>query len=123
MNQQELEDARVLVYEPYGPERAGSLTRGGITGQVEGDGSDRGNFTTQGAIPMPYSYMADIQIRSKKTAADIRVFQLWRYDQSGEQLFANRYSNLSGGLRFLFVDQTGSGDFVLDSSNTRLRGD
>lgn len=103
MSHRELEDARILVYERYGAERPGTVSRS--------------------LIPMPYSYLGEVNIRSKKTTADSRVFQLWRYDHSGEQLFPNRYSGLTGGLRFLFVDRTGLGDFVLDATNTTLMGD
>ena len=119
-NQQELEDARVMVQERYAPERIGSMVRG--RDRNDG-GQDRGNYTTFGAIPMPYSYMADVNIRAKKTAADVRVFQLWHYDHSGHQLFPNIYSGWTGGLRFLFVDRSGRGDFVLDATNTWLRGE
>lgn len=120
MNHHELEDARVLVYERYGPQRSGSLVRGG---GLLSEGVRGGNVTTLGSIPMPYSYLADVNIRAKKTAADTRVFQLWRYDDAGQQLFPNIYSGKGGGLRFLFLDRTGRGDFVLDSTNTRLLGD
>jgi hypothetical protein len=33
------------------------------------------------------------------------------------------YSGWTGGLRFLFVDRSGKGDFVLDATNTWLRGE
>ena len=103
MNERELEDARVMVYERYAPERAGT--------------------TAKSIIGMPFSHVANAEIRAKKTAASVRVFQLWRYDHAGKQLFPNFYSDMGGGLRFLFVDRSGLGDFVLDASNTMLRGD
>lgn len=120
MNHQDLEDARVLVYERYAPERLGSSTRAADPGIGNPQGV---NLTTEGAIPMPYSYRADVNIRSRKTAADSRVFQLWRYDLAGEPLFENQYSSHAGGLRFLFVDRNGLGDFVLDSTNAWIMGD
>jgi GWxTD domain-containing protein len=120
MNHHDLEDARVLVYERYAPERVGSTTRAVDPGL----GSPHSpNTTTLGAIPMPYSYMADVNIRSRKTAADSRVFQLWSYDLSGKPLFENQYSSQAGGLRFLFVDRNGLGDWVLDSTNAWIMGD
>ncbi len=120
LNHQDLEDARVLVNQRYAPERQGFTTR--VYNPSTGSGA-RVNFTTEGAIPMPYSYTADVNIRSKKTAVDTRVFQLWRYDQGGRPLFTNQYSSLSGGLRFLFVDKYGHGDFVLDATNATQLGD
>jgi len=125
MNELDLEDARVLVFERYAPERLGSTVKGmGVDlHTADPNVSYRGNYTQLGAIPMPYSYMADIDIRANKTAADTRTFQLWRYDDAGRQLFPNTYSGQGGGLRFLFVDRTGQGDFVLDSDNARIMGD
>ncbi|HOX26745.1 MAG TPA: GWxTD domain-containing protein [Candidatus Krumholzibacteria bacterium] len=123
MNEKDLEDARVLVYERYAPERLGSTVKSGDPHLHEGFSVMRGNYTVIGAIPMPYSYMADVDIRAHKTAADTRTFQLWQYDDAGRQLFPNQYSDHGGGLRFLFVDRTGQGEFVLESDNVRLMGD
>ena len=120
MNHQDLEDARIMVYERYAPERTGSGSRAfdGALGNPT-----QGNVAFQGPIAMPYSYLADVNIRSKKTAVDSRVFQLWRYDQAGKSLFENQYSDLGGGLRFLFVDKHGMGTFVLDATNAWIMGD
>jgi GWxTD domain-containing protein len=120
MNHQDLEDARIMVYERYAPERTGSGSRAfdGALGNPT-----QGNVAFQGPIAMPYSYLADVNIRSKKTAVDSRVFQLWRYDNAGRSLFENQYSDLGGGLRFLFVDKHGMGTFVLDATNAWIMGD
>ncbi len=117
LNVGSLEDARIMVYERYAPERQGQMVRGGV---MDSPQDLTGEFS--GAIPMPYSYLADKDIRAHKTAADTRTFQLWRYEDDGDQLFLNSYSGQGGGLRFLFVDKTGTGEYVLDSDNTRLEG-
>ena len=117
LNRGALEDARIMVYQRYAPERVGEMVRGGV---MDSPQDLTGEFG--GAIPMPYSYLADKDIRANKTAADTRTFQLWRYDDGGDQLFLNSYSGQGGGLRFLFVDKTGDGRYVLDSDNTRLEG-
>ncbi len=117
LNRNALEDARIMVYQRYAPERVGEMVRGGA---LDSPQDLTGEFS--GAIPMPYSYLADKDIRANKTAAGTRTFQLWRYDDAGDQLFLNSYSGQGGGLRFLFVDKTGDGRYVLDSDNTRLEG-
>jgi GWxTD domain-containing protein len=118
VNENALEDARVQVYERYAPVREGEFMRGGVQGNP---GDQTGIFS--GPMPMPYSYMGEKDIRANKTGADSGRFQLWSYDDRGDQLFLNPYSGAGGGLRFLFVDKRGLGRYVLDSDNVRLEGD
>lgn len=122
MNEQDLNDARIMVYERYAPERQGSTVRGRNIHSSEDVLPSRGNYPG-GSIPMPYSYMADKEIVAKVAAVDTRSFELWRYDDAGYGLFLNSYTGMSGGLRFLFLDKTGKGDYVLDSDNARFKGD
>ena len=123
MNDQDLNDARIMVYDRYAPERLGSSVRGKNIHSSEEVMTSRGRYAGVGAIPMPYSYLADKDIKANLTASGTRAFQLWRYDDGGDGLFLNSYTGMGGGLRFLFVDKTGKGDYVLDSDNSRFRGD
>jgi len=68
---------------------------------------------------VPHTYMGDIIASSSRMSDNSRSFLLWRYDEAGEQLFRNSYSGRSGGLRFLFIDRTGLGDYKLDATNVR----
>jgi len=120
MNERDLEDARVQVYQRYGLERTGSMTRGR---DPQASFDNWVGPSPRDPIPLPYSYLADRNIQSRRTAADSRVFQLWRYNHAGTSLFPNTYSRHGGGMTFLFVDKTGLGDFVLDSSNAFMLGD
>jgi GWxTD domain-containing protein len=122
MNEEDLNDARIMVYERYAPERPGSTAKDGAQGTLYYNVFTR-SYQGAGYIPLPYSYLADKNIKAKVTSPDTRRFELWRYDDGGDQLFLNSYTGQGQGLRFLFVDKTGRGDYVLDSDNTRLTGD
>ncbi len=123
LNEQDLNDARIMVYERYAPERLGNSVKGSSIYGTDGEfTTERANMGT-GVIPMPYSYMADTNIRANVTAVDTRTFVLWRYDGGGDHLFPNSYEGQGQGLRFLFVDKFGNGEYVIDSDNTRLMGD
>jgi GWxTD domain-containing protein len=119
MNERELEDARIMLYERYAPEREGTMSKGVNIN----DGAGYSPYRQVGGVPMPYSSTAELDVQRHYTAANSRVFQLWRYDDGGDQLFPNSYSGQGDGLRFLFVDQTGTGRFVLEGQNARMMGD
>lgn len=123
MNEDDLNDARIMVYERYAPERLGEWAKDPGVASAENFGVYTRSYQGAGAIAMPYSYLADKNIKAKITAPDTRRFELWRYDDGGEQLFLNSYTGQGHGLRFLFLDKTGRGDYVLDLDNTRLMGD
>jgi len=122
MNDQDLNDARILVYERYAPERLGSTVKEGSATPAGSLNPYAATYQGTGIIPLPYSYLADKDIRSKALRPDTAVFELWRYDDGGTQLFPNTYSGRGHGLRFLFLDKTGYGKYVLDADNTRLMG-
>ncbi len=123
MNEDDLNDARIMVYERYAPERMGATVKDPGLVSAQNYGVYTRSYQGAGVIPMPYSYMADKNIKAKVTAPDTRRYELWRYDDGGTQLFLNSYSGQGQGLRFLFLDKNGRGDFVMDSDNTRLMGD
>jgi len=122
MNEQDLNDARILVYERYAPERLGATVKEGSATLAGSQIPHASTYQGTGVIPLPYSYLADQNIRSKALRPDTAVFELWRYDDGGTQLFPNTYSGQGHGLRFLFLDKTGHGQYVLDADNTRLMG-
>ncbi|MFO7654547.1 MAG: GWxTD domain-containing protein [Candidatus Krumholzibacteriia bacterium] len=114
LNEDELDDARVKVFDRYAPDREGSAAKGGDPGGTEGANP----YSRVGGFSMPYSRLAEKEMLARRTSpARLQGFELWRYDQAGDQLFRNKYTDRKLGLRFLFVDRTGSGDFVLESSN------
>jgi GWxTD domain-containing protein len=123
MNEDDLNDARILVFERYAAERLGSTAKAGSAVPVGQTGIYRRSYHGDGVIPLPYSYLADQNIKRKVNSPDSRVFELWRYEDGGDQIFPNSYTGQGQGLRFLFLDKTGAGDFVLDSDNTRFIGD
>lgn len=99
MNSTDQDDARVKVYKSNAPDRPGTWAK-------------------DESLPMPHSYNAAKEIAVKQTSPTRYFgFELWRYKGGGRELFANAYS--AGGLekRFLFVDQTGAGEYTLESSN------
>ena len=122
MNDQDLNDARILVYERYAPERLGATVKEGSASPAGGQIPYVSSYQGSGVIPLPYSYLADRNIRAKANSPDTGVFELWRYEDGGAQLFPNTFSGQGHGLRFLFLDKTGQGKYVLDSDNSRLMG-
>ena len=116
MNSGDLDDARVKVFDRYAPDRESVMAKGTIT-QQEVAPHERGT------IPMPYSRLAEQQRRNKQFQASHNFgFELWKYDGGGRALFPNRFSMMSLGSRFLFVDRSGAGHFQLESSNL-IQGD
>lgn len=110
------DDARVKVFERYAPDRESVMAQGTISQ------SDREPHR-RGSIPMPYSRQAEIERQSQQFSPSHDFgYELWKYDSGGEALFPNRFSMTSIGARFLFVDRSGAGHFVLESSNL-IRGD
>ena len=55
----------------------------------------------------------------------LAAFELWIYDQFGDPLFESEAPEWSEGtdLRFLFVDQLGTGVYHLETSNYPFRKD
>lgn len=119
-NFRDQDDAQVKVFDAFAPDREGSTAKGKMAGgrsNVQVLGSDLGN--SSGGLPMPYSELAANKIDMRTgSAAHLHAFELWKYDRNGSPLFPNVYSRSSMGSRFLFVDRTGSGDYILESSNT-----
>lgn len=110
------DDARIKVFERYAPDRESQVAQGTIT-QEERAPHERG------AIPMPYSRQAEMERQSRQYSPSHDFgYELWKYDGGGRALFPNRFSMMSMGARFLFVDRSGAGHFVLESSNL-IRGD
>ncbi len=121
LNESDLEDARVKVYEPYAPDREGTFAKGNYATETS---ASRIVFTP--VIPMPYSFTAAMEIQQNKTSVKREHgFELWRYTRRGDGLFPNAYSDAGAfaGLRFLFVDSDGTGRFELQSSNAFKQGD
>jgi GWxTD domain-containing protein len=51
-------------------------------------------------------------------AVDVRPYEIWEYTQQGRPLFPNREVTTSRtGLQFVFVDETGTGHYVLRYSS------
>ncbi len=117
MNNRDQDDARVKVFEKGAPDREGVASKGTIL-----DSSQAPHETANG-IPMPYSRLAEAQRQTRQFSASHNFgFELWSYDSGGYSLFPNRFSMTSLGSRFLFVDRTGSGHYILESSNL-VQGD
>ncbi|MEZ4388666.1 MAG: GWxTD domain-containing protein [Candidatus Krumholzibacteriia bacterium] len=121
MNERSIEAARVMVFERFAVIADG--TEGSEAWGGASDYTDSNPNTAGAAVGfVPYSYMADLLAVKNRTSDNSRSFLFWSYAESGNQLFLNSYSGQGGGLRFLFVDETGLGDYKLDSSNTRMPG-
>ena len=114
LNPMDQEDARIKVFERYAPDRVGQTAKG-----ADPAGSQELTpYSRVGGIPMPYSPTAEKDILvSRGQASRYLGFELWQYQNSGVELFENEYSRMSLGLSFLFVDKTGTGHFVLESTN------
>ncbi len=114
MNFRDQDDARIKVYQRFAPDREGTEAKGAPIG-----GSQSINpYEAVGGVPMPYSHSAE---RDRSTivysASHNFPFELWKYDNGGNPLFPNRFANKGMGQRFLFIDQTGNGEYTLESSN------
>lgn len=117
MNEDVVNAAREMVFDRFQQMTIGS------TGTAPWDFTDYAGTgqNRPGSLSgfVPHTYMGDIIAASSRISDNSRSFLLWRYDEAGEQLFRNSYSGKSGGLRFLFIDQTGLGDYRLDATNAR----
>jgi GWxTD domain-containing protein len=122
MNENDLADARIQVYQPYAPDREGSWAKG-----ADPAGSQTiSPYFNKGGITMPYSSAADQEIKETRTSSTRdHGFELWRYDRGGTSLFPHQYTNAVplNGLQFLFVDIDGTGRYRLESSNATRSGD
>lgn len=114
-NFRDQDDARIRVFEQYAPEREGAWAKGG-TGSLE---PSPYQTDSQGGVPMPWSHRAEqIRSTSQYRASHLNAFEYWEYDRGGRPLWESRFSGTGGlGQRFLFVDRTGAGDYVIESSN------
>jgi GWxTD domain-containing protein len=114
MNFRDQDDARIKVHQRFAPDRDGTMIKGGSIGGTQ----NINPYEAVGGIPMPYSRNAE---RDRTTAAYSAShhfpFELWKYDNGGNPLFVNRFSDRGMGQRFLFIDRTGSGEYELESSN------
>lgn len=100
LNQTDQREAVIQVYDNYAPEREGTSIKGRSGIPIETTRQSRRELAT-----------GHSRIWREKG------FELWNYNHAGRQLFPNPYSGQNLGLRFLFVDRTGNGDWVLDSTN------
>lgn len=114
MNFREQDDARIKVYDRFAPDREGVMAKGSPIGGTQ----EVNPYKVEGGIPMPYSQSAEQDRMSMVYSASHNYpFELWKYDNGGSPLFPNRFANRGMGQRFLFIDQTGLGEYKLESSN------
>jgi len=114
LNPMDQEDARIKVFELFAPDRVGQTAKGTDPAGTQ----ELSPYSRVGGIPMPYSPTAEKNILvTRGQASRYLGFELWRYQNAGVELFENEYSRMSLGLSFLFVDKTGTGYFVLESTN------
>jgi GWxTD domain-containing protein len=122
MNENDLEDARIQVYEPYAPDREGTWAKGADTAGSQSSSP----YFDKGGITMPYSRTADREIQETRTSVKRdHGFELWRYNRGGASLFPHQFINALplNGLQFLFIDVDGTGLHRLESSNVMRSGD
>lgn len=113
LNATDLEDAFVKVFDRYAPDRPGTVIKGGRS-----QGTDGHRPGGEGWIPMPHTHQSRREIAARRrNIGRMQSFELWKYNHAGHSLFPNQFSQQSLGLRFLFVDRTGTGSYVLESSN------
>lgn len=105
VNEDDQQDAINRVWDGYSPERPG------LNIKVNADAK-------QTAV---YQSRRELLAKQRNIGQD-KGFELWIYDTAGVQLFPNQYSAQMLGLRFLFVDRTGVGAFVLESTNAMRSG-
>lgn len=113
-NSDEQDFARANVYDRY------ALVDGAALGSL-GSVSGAQNINSYGAVEgvsRPLSHGAERDRTSKFFSAQHNFpFEYWEYDMGGDPLFPSQYSQKGMGQRFLFIDQTGTGEYALDSSN------
>lgn len=115
MNEDAVRAAREMVIDKFQPMIIGNS--GAAPWNTIGERRTIGPGSPGGFAP--YSYIGDIITERGRLSDEMHSFLIWRYDRAGRQLFLNSYSGFSGGLRFLFIDQTGFGDYRLDATNAR----
>ncbi len=114
MNFQDQDDARIKVYQSMAPDRDGTAAKGGAAGGTQ----NINPYEAVGGVPMPYSYSAERDRGNIIYSATHNFpFELWKYDNGGNPLFPSRFSERGLQPRFLFIDQTGQGEYKLESSN------
>jgi GWxTD domain-containing protein len=114
MNFRDQNDARIKVYNRFAPDREGTGAKGGSSEGTQGVDP----YQDSGGIPMPFSRRAETQRQTQQYSPTQNfAFELWKYNDVSKTLFSNRYSRKGMGQRFLFVDRTGTGDYILESSN------
>jgi len=70
------------------------------------------------AVDRPFSHSSNRDRTSQFFSAKENFpFEFWEYDNGGDPLFPSQYSHKGMGQRFLFVDQLGTGEYALESSN------
>jgi len=113
LNSSDLEDAFVKVFDRYAPDREGTQAKGS-----DPHFQTQGKRTSSGDIPLTSSRQSRREVAAMRHGTGRnKGFELWEYDHAGDQLFPNQYSDRTLGLRFLFLDKTGSGFYVLESTN------
>jgi GWxTD domain-containing protein len=114
MNFRDQDDARIKVYQRLAPDREGMTAKGSPIGGTWNNNP----YEVEGGVPMPYSYSAERdRVAIMNSPAHSFPFELWKYDNGRTSLFPNRFGDKGMGQRFLFVDQSGHGDYRLESSN------
>jgi len=114
MNFRDQDDARIKVYQRFAPDRDSVAAKGSAIGGTQ----TINPYKVEGGIPMPFSRSAE-RDRQKIifSASHNFPFELWKYDSGGNLLFDTALTRKGLGQRFLFVDATGTGEYVLESSN------
>ncbi len=114
MNFRDQDDARIKVYQSLAPDRDGTTAKGGSIGGTQ----NINPYEAVGGVPMPYSYSAERDRGNIVYSASHNFpFELWKYENGGNPLFPSRFADRGLHPRFLFIDQTGQGDYKLESSN------
>lgn len=105
---EEIEEAVAKVHDPAQVDRAGKTIKSVVP-------LDRTRFETQ----------QDLSRLTPGSLNSLAAFELWIYDQVGDPLLKSEAPEWSEGtdLRFLFVDQLGTGVYHLETSNSPFRKD
>ncbi|MFT5315147.1 MAG: GWxTD domain-containing protein, partial [Candidatus Krumholzibacteriia bacterium] len=113
-NNNEQDFARSNVYDRYAfAEGAAPNSLGSVTGAQDID-----SYGAVGGVDRASSHGADRDELVKFFSASHNFpFEFWEYDRGGSPLFPTQYSQKGMGQRFLFIDQLGTGEYSLDSSN------
>ncbi|HKI82775.1 MAG TPA: GWxTD domain-containing protein [Candidatus Krumholzibacteria bacterium] len=105
---EEIQEAVAKVHDPNQVDRAGKTIKSVVP-------LDRSRFETQ----------QDLSRLTPGSLNSLAAFELWIYDQVGDPLLESEAPEWSEGtdLRFLFVDQLGTGVYHLETSNSPFRKD